>query len=78
MKYVFKCLSCGSFEVEQRITETTCTHPCPTCGHESFKVIQLSPVHFAGGDWASKGPVRKIKDPIGRDWQERRNKEKMF
>lgn len=41
MRYDFKCAEHGIFEVEQRITETTKTHPCPECGAEC-------PKHFSG------------------------------
>lgn len=37
MKYDFKCEDHGVFEIDQKMSETTKTHPCPDCGKESPK-----------------------------------------
>ena len=49
--------------------------PCPKCGRPAKRIYEPVMLEFVGGDWASKKP-KKIKDPTGRDWQERRQKEK--
>ena len=76
MKYDFECPEHGVFEINQSMKETTPTHPCPECGQECKKVIMVVPIHFRGGDWASKKP--KVIDPKDRDWVKRRQKEKQF
>ena len=77
MKYDFYCEEHGVFEINQSMKETTSFCSCPICGKESKKVILSVPVHFKGGDWAGKKPVRVI-DPKDTDWVKRRQKEKMY
>ena len=56
MKYDFECKKCNKvYEVEQKMTETTDSTPCPDCGGEANKVF-LTPnsIVFSGPGWTRK------------------------
>lgn len=66
MKYVFKCNEHGEFEVDQKMSETTKTHSCPTCSKESNKVF-LAPNVVVKNPSYRKMRVVKTKDLVKKD-----------
>ena len=60
--YEYSCPTCGSFDAEQRITESAFT-TCPTCGSAEVKrLISRSSFALKGGGWYSdgyQGPAKK-------------------
>lgn len=73
MKYDFRCEEHGVFEINQRITETTKTTACPTCGAECPKHIGV--VNFICPPAAGYKPF-KIKDPTKTDWVKEEQKKR--
>lgn len=72
MIYVYRCKQCkNDFEVKQKITETTPTYVCTTCGDVCNKVLQ--PSNFICPS-AYGRVVKKINhDP---DWVKTRQRER--
>jgi putative FmdB family regulatory protein len=61
--YEYQCPTCGTFDVEQRITEPPLT-ACSRCGGPAKRLISLSSFALRGGGWyadgySSKKPERK-------------------
>jgi putative FmdB family regulatory protein len=53
--YEYSCPTCGSFDAEQRITESA-LKACPTCGSAEVKrLISRSSFALKGGGWYSDG-----------------------
>ena len=48
MKYSYKCITCGPFEIDRRMGEMPTLATCPTCGQESRRDFKadLVPVHY--------------------------------
>jgi putative FmdB family regulatory protein len=65
--YEYSCPSCGTFDVEQRITEPARTQ-CDRCGGPVKRLISRSSFALRGGGWyadgyASKAPSKSAGTP---------------
>ncbi|MGH9895207.1 MAG: FmdB family zinc ribbon protein [bacterium] len=61
--YEYQCQKCGTFEVNQRITESP-VRRCPSCKGKVTKLISQTSFHLKGSGWyatdyASKGNGQK-------------------
>jgi putative FmdB family regulatory protein len=56
--YEYSCTACGTFDVEQRITESALTQ-CDRCGGPVKRLISRSSFALRGGGWYSDGYARK-------------------
>jgi putative FmdB family regulatory protein len=65
--YEYSCPSCGTFDVEQRITEPA-RGQCDRCGGPVKRLISRSSFALRGGGWYADGysgkPARKA-EPTG-------------
>ena len=52
--YEYSCTSCGTFDVEQRITEPALA-TCDKCGGPVKRLISRSSFALRGGGWYSDG-----------------------
>ena len=58
--YEYSCTSCGTFDVEQRITEPALS-TCDKCGGPVRRLISRSSFALRGGGWYADGysPAKK-------------------
>ena len=56
--YEYSCPSCGTFDVEQRITEPARTQ-CDRCGGPAKRLISRSSFALRGGGWYADGYAGK-------------------
>lgn len=59
--YEYSCTSCGTFDVEQRITEPALA-TCDKCGGPVKRLISRSSFALRGGGWYSDGYASKSSD----------------
>ena len=52
--YIYNCENCGSFEMQQPMTDDALT-TCPECGGEVYRVIQRVAVRFVGPGFTKSG-----------------------
>jgi putative FmdB family regulatory protein len=52
--YEYSCTSCGTFDVEQRITEPALS-TCDKCGGPVHRLISRSSFALRGGGWYADG-----------------------
>jgi putative FmdB family regulatory protein len=52
--YEYECPTCGTYDVEQRITENALTL-CPTCKGPTKRLISRSSFALKGSGWYSDG-----------------------
>jgi putative FmdB family regulatory protein len=52
--YEYGCATCGTYEVEQRITEAP-LQACPSCGAATQRLISRTSFALRGGGWHSDG-----------------------
>jgi putative FmdB family regulatory protein len=62
--YEYSCTSCGTFDVEQRITEPALS-TCDKCGGPVQRLISRSSFALRGGGWHADGYSSKKSAPAG-------------
>lgn len=60
--YEYSCTSCGTFDVEQRITEPALA-TCDKCGGPVRRLISRSSFALRGGGWYADGYASKQASP---------------
>jgi putative FmdB family regulatory protein len=60
--YEYSCPACGTFDVEQRITESALTQ-CDWCGGPVKRLISRSSFALRGGGWYADGYARNADAP---------------
>jgi putative FmdB family regulatory protein len=62
--YEYSCTSCGTFDMEQRITERPLS-TCDKCGGPVQRLISRSSFALRGGGWYADGYSSKKSAPAG-------------